>query len=96
MKKRLIDFLTRDVWRIRLNDVPRQRSFLIRNLRIVLLALRGFNEDYCSLRASALTFYSLLSVVPVFALAFGIAKGFGLEKALEKQILEKKFPPRTM
>ncbi|PIQ89672.1 MAG: ribonuclease BN [Candidatus Omnitrophica bacterium CG11_big_fil_rev_8_21_14_0_20_42_13] len=89
MKKRLIDFLTRDVWRIRLNDVPRQRSFLIRNLRIVLLALRGFNEDYCSLRASALTFYSLLSVVPVFALAFGIAKGFGLEKALEKQILEK-------
>jgi membrane protein len=76
---------------MRLNDMPRKRSFLIRNLRIVLLALRGFNEDKCSLRASALTFFSLLSIVPVFAMAFGIAKGFGLEKIMEKQLLAK-FP----
>jgi hypothetical protein len=40
------------------------------------------------LRASALTFYTLLSVVPVFAVIFGIAKGFGLEKLLEKELLE--------
>lgn len=36
-----------------------------------------------------MTFYSLLSVVPVAAMAFGIAKGFGFERALEKQLLEK-------
>jgi len=41
------------------------------------------------MRASALTFFSLLSIVPVFALAFGVAKGFGLEKLLEKQLLDK-------
>ncbi len=91
MTKKVIDFIQRDIWRIRLNDMPRKRSFLIRNLRIVLLALRGFNEDKCSLRASALTFFSLLSIVPVFAMVFGIAKGFGLEKIMEKQLLAK-FP----
>ena len=57
----------------------------------MILALRGFYEDKCSLRASALTFYPLLSIVPVVALIFGIAKGFGSDKALEKQLLEK-FP----
>lgn len=88
MKKKLIDFLSRDVWRIPLKDVPRKHSFLIRNLRVVLLSLRGFNEDKCSMRASALTFYSLLSIVPIFAMAFGIAKGFGLDKMLEKQLME--------
>jgi membrane protein len=89
MIKKIIAFIKRDIWRIRLKDTSRKRSFFIRPLRVVLLALRGFNEDKCSLRASALTFYSLLSIVPVFAMAFGVAKGFGLEKLLEKQLLDK-------
>ena len=37
-----------------------------------------------SLRASALTFYTLLSVIPVAAIAFAIAKGFGLDQNLEQ------------
>jgi membrane protein len=53
---------------------------------MALLAWRGFNEDRCPLRASALTFYTLLSIVPVAAMAFGIAKGFGFEKGLEGQV----------
>jgi len=39
-------------------------------------------------RASALTFYSLLSIVPVLAMAFGIAKGFGFQEALARQLQE--------
>ena len=31
----------------------------------------------------------LMSIVPVFAMAFGIAKGFGFEKLLQAQIMEK-------
>ncbi|MFH1319082.1 MAG: YihY/virulence factor BrkB family protein [Bacteroidota bacterium] len=83
-----LDFIKTDIWRIRLQDQPRKKSIFIKLLRIVLLALRGFNEDKCQLRASALTFYSLLSIVPVVAMIFGIAKGFGFEKMLEKQLTE--------
>ena len=54
-----------------------------------MLAVRGFDEDRCQLRASALTFYSLLSIVPVIAILFGIAKGFGFQEVLEKDLLEK-------
>ncbi len=85
----LIYFLTTDIWRIRASKLPGWRSFGINQLRIFLLAVRGFAEDKCQLRASALTFYSLLSIVPVVAMAFGIAKGFGFEKLLEKQLIEK-------
>jgi membrane protein len=83
-----IDFIKGDIWRIRLKDLPRKKSFLIKQLRIFLLSLRGFDEDKCQLRASALTFYSLISIVPVAAMLFGIAKGFGFEKRLEQQLLE--------
>lgn len=89
MTQKMLDYLKRDIWRIRLENAPRKQSFLIRNARVVLLALRGFNEDKCSLRASALTFFTLLSIVPVLALAFGVAKGFGLEQMLEKEVLSK-------
>jgi len=88
MISKIINFITTDIWRIRLKDLPRAKSILIKQLRIVLLAVRGFDEDKCFLRASALTFYSILSIVPIVAMAFGIAKGFGFEKLLEKRLLE--------
>jgi len=84
-------FLATGVWRIRLKHESPARSFAIRQLRIILLAIRGFHEDTCQLKASALTFNSLLSIVPVVAIAFGVAKGFGYQEVLKEQLLEK-FP----
>ncbi len=89
MIKKLIDFLTTDIWRIRSQSLPPKKSIPIRILRTVLLAVQGFIADKCLLRASSLTFYSLLSIVPVAALAFGIAKGFGFELILERQLLKR-------
>jgi len=86
---KVIQFLKTDIWRIRERDFSRSKWFLIRQLRILILSLRGFADDRCQLRASALTFYSLLSLVPVVAMVFGIAKGFGFEKTLQRQLLEK-------
>lgn len=85
----VIEFCRVGVWRIRVKNVEGMKGVLIRQLRIVLLAIRGFTEDKCQLRASALTFFSLLSIVPVVAMAFGIAKGFGVEQLLEKQLYER-------
>jgi len=84
----LKEFLSTGIWRIRASELRGIPSFLVRQLRIILLAARGFNDDRCQLRASALTFYSLLSVVPLIAMAFGVTKGFGLEQRLEKQLLK--------
>ena len=88
---KIINFIRIDIWRIRLVDIPRTKAFFIRLLRITFLSLREFKNDKCTLRASALTFYSLLSVVPVVAMAFGISRGFGSDELLEKELLNK-FP----
>ncbi|RJR26096.1 MAG: YihY family inner membrane protein [Desulfobacteraceae bacterium] len=88
MISKMRQYFKEDVWRIRSGDLPRHRSFLVRLIRIGILSIRGLTQDRCHLRASALTFYSLLSVVPVLATLFGIAKGFGLEEALQKHLME--------
>ncbi len=84
--KRILFFLKTGIWRVRKNDVGFFTWFGIRVLRVVLLTLRGFVENRCQMRASSLTFYSLLSIVPVVAMLFGVAKGFGFQKALEREI----------
>ena len=85
----VIHFVTIDIWRIQQRDFSRLRWFLIRQLRILIVAVRGLAEDKIQLRASALTFNTLLSIVPLAAIIFGVAKGFGFEKALEGYLIEK-------
>ncbi len=88
MISRILDFFKIGIWETRLKDLLPIQAFFIKYLRIILLASRGFMRDHCQKTASVLTYYSLLNVVPVVAVAFAIAKGFGLEKLIEKQILQ--------
>ena len=81
-------FVSDDIWRARPTDLPPWKRIIVRLLRVLSLAIRGFREDYCTLRAASLTFFTLLSIVPVAAMAFGIAKGFGFQKVLEAQLYE--------
>jgi membrane protein len=46
----------------------------------------SFRKDDCYAKASSLAFYSLLSIVPLLAVIFGIAQGFGFEKALHEEL----------
>ena len=82
-------FLSHKLWRVRLNKLDKKQGFFLKQLRIFSLAIKGFNEDKCLLKASALTYYTLFSIVPVIALAFAIAKGFGYQEDLKQQILSK-------
>jgi membrane protein len=77
------------IWHTPLSEISRGKTFLFKQLRIFMLAAKGFSNDKVSLRASALTFYSLLSVIPIAAIAFAIAKGFGLEANLKELIFQK-------
>lgn len=88
MIKRIISFIKTEIWIVDLSRYPKILAFLIRQLRIILLAWKGFRDDRISLRASALTFYTMLSIVPVAAMVFGISKGFGFEQRLERILRE--------
>ena len=81
-------YIDRDIWRIPSRKMKGRSAFFLRTFRVFVLSFREFSSDQCSLWASALTFYSLLSIVPVFAMAFGLAKGFGLDKLLREKLIE--------
>lgn len=84
--KKSTHFISNNLWNIRLEKVNKRQGFFLKQLRIFSLAVKGFNDDQCLTKASALTFYTLFSVVPILALVFAIAKGFGFDKNLQSQI----------
>src|SRR4030042_5582339 len=88
MVSRFLAFFKNGIWEIQLKNLSPLEAFSVKYLRIILLASRGFARDNCQKTASVLTYYSLLNLVPVVAVAFAMAKGFGLEKLIEKQILQ--------
>jgi membrane protein len=83
----VVEFITVGIWRIPLQEIPRKKSFFIKQLRIFTLASKGFTEGKVQLKAASLTLYSILSVVPVMAMIFGISKGFGIQDTLKEKLL---------
>ncbi|MDR3189329.1 MAG: YihY/virulence factor BrkB family protein [Prevotellaceae bacterium] len=77
-----VQFITYDIWHIDKTRVNARDFMLIKLLKVIFISVRGFFVDKISLRASALTFYTLIAVVPVLAMLIGVAKGFGLSEYL--------------
>jgi membrane protein len=86
--KMIVEFITTKIWKIRLSKISKRQGAFIKQLRVITLAVKRFNNDNCLVSATALTFYTVFSIVPILALAFAIAQGFGYEKTLQEQILK--------
>jgi len=86
--KKIKYFFEKGIWEIDTNNKKAFVKYSLNSLKVIILAFKGYSEDKCPMRASSLTYFSLLSIVPVIAVAFAIAKGFGLENILENQIQE--------
>ncbi len=97
MIKKIIDFFRHGLWQKSTPDAngnPEQRWF-IRPFRIIAYTLSGAGEHDIGVRAAALTMYTLMSIVPIAALIFGIVKGFGLDTSLT-DYLYTEFPEYTV
>lgn len=79
-------FLQHDLWVVKINTLTSWKAIVYRVIRVWTIAISEFSKDKCGDKASALTYFSLLSVVPVLAMAFGIATIFGLEKFLKREL----------
>jgi membrane protein len=80
-------YLITGIWSAQPKSLPRWKAAGVKAFKVLAVAVSEFFSDRCLLRASSLTFYTLMSIVPVFAVIFGIAKGFDLEKVLERELM---------
>ncbi len=84
---RFREFMMTDIWSVDLmDDLSRRRRSLYETLRVGHIVVRDCHRNEVGLQASALTFITLLSMIPMLAMGFAVAKGLGAEKALQDVI----------
>ena len=79
-------FLTEDIWRITEGEVTRTKYSIYSIIKTIYLCIDRFIEDRVMNKAAALTYSTLLATVPILAVLFAIARGFGFSNLMEQQI----------
>ena len=82
--KRFIHFLQHDLWRIDLVHDTKLHAFGVEALRVTHLVLKGVKDDNCKLHASALTYATLMAMIPFGVILFSVSSAIGLPAAKEK------------
>lgn len=88
---KVLHFFTERIWDARLAELGRVKRTLFKACRVVFLATVGFFGDSCLLRAMALTYTTVLSLVPLLAFSFATLKGFGLYDKLRAGYIDPYF-----
>ena len=79
-------FLTEDIWRITESEVTRTKYNIYNIIKTIYLCIDRFIEDRIMTKAAALTYSTLLATVPILAILFAIARGFGFSNIMEHQL----------
>jgi membrane protein len=77
MIAKIAGFFTHDIWDLAPEALPRPKRLALRLTRFVMAVWRGFVHDNCPLHASALTYYTLMAIVPVLAMSLALGRVFG-------------------
>ena len=83
-----IHFLTYDIWRLNPENFSGKKNLFHNILKVIMLTVRGVQEQDLSSSSRSLTYRTILSIVPMLAVIFAIARGFGFENIVQSQIFE--------
>ena len=72
-----------DIWQVQREDISPVRYLFYEVIKKVLLAVEYFTTKRMVDSAAALTYSTLLAIVPIMAVVFAIARGFGYNKYIE-------------
>src|SRR5690554_3155555 len=84
--RELVYFLTYGIWRSDPDTMSNKRNILYNATKTIILTVRNIRELNIPDSARSLTYRTLLSIVPLLAVLFAIARGFGIENILQSSI----------
>ncbi len=67
-------------------QISQSNKLIFKILKLILFTFENYKKSRSDLWSSALTFYSLLTIVPVIAIAFVVTRGFGVEKLIKDEL----------
>lgn len=80
-------FVRLDMWRLKPTQLSLPQRTFVASLRVLYMTVQAYLKEGIGALAGALTYSSVLSVVPMLAVIIGIAKGFGLQETVRDALM---------
>ena len=77
-------FISEDIWEMEMEELSRAKARFIKYVKVLIITVKTFSQQKVAPRAIALSYLSMMAVVPFLALVFGITGGFGLSDTLKE------------
>lgn len=74
------------IWNIDETTLTRGRRYVVRLFKFLLIIIESFTKNNLMNYASALTYSSMMAAVPVLAIVFAVARGFGFGELIEENV----------
>ncbi len=81
--KGIYNFFRYDIWHLKVGEMSAPKAFLVNVTKILILAVKAFGNRRINRSAAALSFSTMMALVPMVAVVFAIARGFGFSKHIE-------------
>lgn len=86
--RRIAHFFSETIWIEDIESLSFRKRSLFRAARVTFIVVKGFTDERLNQQAAALTYVSFLSLIPLMAVLFGLARGFGFQENLTTWIRE--------
>ena len=84
--KKVLRFLSYDIWRVDESSTSSLKLGVYNLIKSFILTYRNIDISGLNVRASSLTYSTLLSIVPALAILFAIARGFGFQNIVQSEL----------
>ena len=82
----LKNFFKEDIWTLELEELSRAKARFIKYLKIFLITVKTYTHQKIGPQVVALSFFSVMAVVPFMAIVFAITGGLGLADGLKELV----------
>ena len=83
---RLKNFFSEEIWQLEMEELSRAKARFVKYIKVLIITIKTYSQQKIGPQAVALSFFSVMAVVPFMAIVFAVTGGLGLADRLKEMV----------
>ena len=83
---KLKNFFSEEIWQLEMEELSRAKARFVKYIKVLIITIKTYSQQKIGPQAVALSFFSVMAVVPFMAIVFAITGGLGLSGRLKEMV----------
>lgn len=85
-KYKLKNFFLEEIWNLEMEELSKAKARFVKYVKVLIITLKTFAQQKIGPQAVALSYFSVMAVVPIMALIFAVTGGLGFADRLKELV----------